>query len=172
MIEERKYSYLHIIRTSIYYNLFETASLSTGNTFYRDLRASRRGWLVSSQEAEKMTTTDNPTVLFQPFGELRGKILSLCVCLFSFLFLFFQERVFSLIHGWPSLCFLFPWCSAKCSERCDKTDPLLENEKRKIKKLHTLDNPVKKVFCLYHWEPLLKLNYLLSVVITTLSINI
>lgn len=159
------------MRTSIYYNLFETAPLSTGNTFYRDLRASRRGWLVSSQEAEKTTTTNNPTGLFQPFVELRGKVLSLCVC-FLFSFFFFLGKGFLPHHGWPSLCFFLPWCSAKCYQRCDKTEPLLENEKRKIKKLHTLDNPVKKVFCLCHWEPLLKLNYLLSVVITTLSINI
>lgn len=114
-----------------------------------------------------------PLSSFNPSGNQEARFCRFAfVCfLFSF-FYFFQERVFSLIHGWPSLCFFFPWCSAKCYERCDKTDPLLENEKRKIKKLHTLDNPVKKVFCLYHWEPLLKLNYLLSVGITTLSINI
>lgn len=116
-----------------------------------------------SQEVENMRITNNPTVLFGPSSELRQ--------VFVLLHFFSRKGLFPPHDGWPRLCFFFPWCSAKCYQRHDKTEPLLENQKKK-KKLHTLDNPVRKASCLCHWGPLLKLNYLLSVVITALSINI
>lgn len=111
-----------------------------------------------------MRITNNPTVLFGPSSELRQVFVLLH-------FFYSRKGLFPPHDGWPRLCFFFPWCSAKCYQRHDKTEPLLENQKKK-KKLHTLDNPVRKASCLCHWGPLLKLNYLLSVVITALSINI